>query len=565
MLIDEIQAILTEALSAARESGKLPAVELPEPAVEHPKQAQHGDFSTNVALVTASTVRKETGDKSNPREIAQAIADLIPIDGLIEEVSLAGPGFINLRLSPAYLQQQIPKIVDAGPDFGAIDRGQGARWQVEFVSSNPTGPLHYGGARNAVLGDTFSNVLDAAGYDVSREFYVNDMGRQIDLFVQTLFARYLQVHGQEAEVPEGGYQGDYMLDYARKLSEKEGARFLEMEPAQASQELRDIGLQLVLDDLADELKLIGVEFDCWFSEASLHEDGLVDELLERLSEKDLIVDRDGARWFRASRYPRNEKDEVVVKSDGAPTYFASDIAYHYNKFVQRGFDRVVNVWAVDHQGHVPRMAAIMQALDLDPDRLIILLYNLVKLIRDGREVKMSKRSGDFLTLREVVEEVGPDAVRFMLLTRSPEAPIEFDLDLAIEQSDENPVYYVQYSHARISSILAKATAEGFDASQRNFDDVDLTLLVDPAELNLVRKMLELEEQIDFAVEKLSPHNLTHYARDLASVFNRFYRDCRVVDEQNPELTRARLALCIAAQVALRRVLTLLGLQTPETM
>lgn len=567
MLRDQIREIISAAVDAAKSAGQLPPVAIETPAIERPKQAEHGDFSTNIALVTAAAVKKATGEKANPRQIAQAIVEHIPLSGLVGAVELAGPGFINIRLSEGWLQQQVPVIIHAGAELGRIQRGAGQKWQVEYVSANPTGPLHYGGARNAVLGDTLANVLDAAGYTVQREFYVNDAGNQFDLFVQSLYARYLQLHGQEAPLPDGGYQGEYMLDYARQVQAEVGDSLLSLPRSAALRELREKGRAIVLADLQDELGLIGVRFDRWFSEQSLYDEGLVEQLLSELTEKGHIGEWDGARWFLAGNFPKNDKDEVVVRTNGIPTYFASDIAYHYDKFVRRGFDRVVNIWAVDHQGHVPRMGAIMAALGLDPERLVIVLYGLVKLLRDGQEVKMSKRSGDFLTLREVAEDVGADAVRFMLLTRSPESSIDFDLNLAVEQKNDNPVYYVQYGHARICSILGKAEGEGFaaDGAARSGDEEALALLTHPLELDLIRKILELEEQIDLAVDKLSPHNLTHYALELARIFSGFYEKCRVVDGEYPQQTRARLLLSLAVRNALARVLGLMGMSAPETM
>lgn len=567
MLRDQIQEIISAAVDAAKGAGQLPDVPIAAPSIERPKQAEHGDFSTNIALITASAVKQATGEKANPRQIAQAIVSHIPVDGLICAVELAGPGFINIRLSEPWLQSQVRAIIDAGGSLGRIDRGAGQRWQVEFVSANPTGPLHYGGARNAVLGDALASVLEAAGYEVQREFYVNDVGNQLDLFARTLHARYLQLQGQDVALPEDGYQGEYMIGYAQQIQTEVGDSYLSMPLAQVLKDLRTRGLAIVLADLQDELGLIGVSYDRWFSEQSLHDEGLVEQVLSDLKQKGDIGEWDGAHWFLASKYPKNEKDEVVVKTNGMPTYFASDIAYHYDKFVRRGFDRVVNVWAVDHQGHVPRMAAIMAALGLDPERLVIVLYNLVKLVRDGHEVKMSKRSGDFLTLREVVEEVGADAVRFLLLTRGPESGIDFDLALAVEQKNENPVYYVQMNHARICSILVRAADEGMVASQsaQPGDEAALALLTHPMEFSLIRKILELEEQIDFAVEKLSPHNLTYYALELARSFSVFYDQCHVLKAETPELARARLLLCWAARTALARVLGLMGMSAPESM
>lgn len=567
MVKDSIRSLVAAAVAAAQADGSLPPFELNEIDIARPKQAGHGDYSSNVAMVAAAAVRKASGEKVVPRQIAEAIVHHLPTGGLIDHVELAGPGFINFWLAQRWIQDQILEMLAAGPDVGAINRGQGQRWQVEFVSANPVGPIHYGGARNAVLGDALANVLTAAGYSVQREFYVNDGGKQFQLFAESLFARYAQLLGQDVPVPEGGYPGDYVFDYARQIIVEQGDRFLQMPRAEAVEQIKPLGRAIVLADIEAELRRIGVEFDNWFSEKSLYDEGLVEQSLAYLDRRGELVRRDGAVWFAASRYPKNEKDEVVVRSNGVPTYLAGDIAYHYDKFIRRKFDRVVNVWAVDHQGHVPRMAAIMQAFGLDPDRLVILMYDLVKLIRDGQEVKLSKRAGNLLTIDDVVDEVGADAIRFNLLTRSPESTIEFDLDLAVEQSNENPVYYVQYSHARICSILARAREEGFavDARPAGPEAAGLHLLTHPSELALLRKMLELEEQIELAVEKLSPHNLTHYALELARTFNAFYRDCKVVDPGQPQLSAARLLLCRACQAVLARVLGLIGVTAPESM
>ena len=575
MIRDQIRQIVTEAIASAQLSGNLPPIEFPPVEIQRPNQPEHGDYSSNVALLAASAVRKATGEKANPRQIAQAVAEEIDPGELVGSVDLAGPGFINVRLNDRWLQQSVLAIIEQGNDFGAIDKGVGQRWQVEYVSANPTGPLHYGGGRNAVLGDTLANLLEAAGYEVQREFYVNDGGTQIQLFIESLYVCYLQLCEEQdglpernLEIPEGGYQGAYLHDYAKLVREQVGDRLAHLDREEAVAELRQIGREIVVNDIKEELDELGVTFDRWFSEQSLYDEGLVDRLLEELSGKGEVIGRDGARWFLASKYPGNEKDEVVVRSNGAPTYFASDIAYHYDKFIRRKFDRVINVWAVDHQGHIPRMGAVMRALDVDPDRLVILLYNLVKLIRDGQEVKMSKRSGDFLTVREVVEEVGPDAVRFMLLTTGPERNIDFDMSLAVQRRNENRVFYVQYGHARICSLIQRASQNGYPNPEEMPEDASeiVSLLTDPAELTLVRRMLEMEEQIELAVERLSPHNLTYYAEDLTKTFSVFYENCQVLhSEVPPQLARARLILILAARTALSRVLKLMGMSAPEAM
>ena len=583
MIRDQIRQAVIDAVAAAQARGKLPKIDLPPVEIHRPNQPEHGDYSCNIALLASSAVRKATGRKANPRQIAQSIVDHIPNGDLsgngaftpIGSAELAGPGFINIRLDERWLQGQALKIIAAGTSFGSIDKGAGQRWQVEYVSANPTGPLHYGGGRNAVLGDTLANLLEAAGYKVQREFYVNDSGAQFQLFIESLYACYVQRFAAEdgaptrqAEIPEGGYQGAYLHDYAEAVKEREGDRYLRMEPEAAIDAMRATGREIVLQDLEEELTGLGVTFDRWFSERSLYDEGLVESLLTQLTQEGEVIERDGAHWFLASRYPGNEKDEVVIRSNGAPTYFASDIAYHYDKFARRKFDKVINVWAVDHQGHVPRMAAVMRALNVDPERLVILLYNLVKLIRDGQEVKMSKRSGDLLTVREVVDEVGPDAVRFMLLTTGPERSVEFDMSLAVQRKNENRVFYVQYGHARICSLIRKAAQSGFGRPDEIPDDAaeTVTLLTHPAELNLIRKMLEMEEQIELAVERLSPHNLTYYAEDLTKAFSAFYENCQVLHSGvPPRLARARLLLCLAARTALSRVLHLMGMTAPEAM
>jgi arginyl-tRNA synthetase len=561
MIRDQIKQVIEQALAAAQADGQLPEIEQPAIEVLRPKQAGHGDYSTNVAMVTAAALRK-SGAPSNPRAIAEIIAAHIPADGLVGRVEIAGPGFINIHLAERWLQQQVNAIVAAGDAFGAIDIGRGAYWQVEYLSANPTGPVHYGGARNAVLGDSLANVLEAAGYRVQREFYVNDAGNQFNIFAATLYARYAQLLGRDEAIPEDGYAGEYMIGYAQAIVERCGDRFLYMDRNAAIGELKELSKELVLASLQSEVSKLGIRYDRWFSEQSLYDSGLVYEVLDKLRARGDIGERDGATWFLASKYPKVDKDEVVIRSNGMPTYFASDIAYHYDKFVVRGFDHVVNIWGVDHQGHVPRMAAVMAALGLDPSRLTIVLHGLVKLIRNGEEVKLSKRRGALITIGDVVDEVGADAVRFNLLTRGPESTIEFDLDLAAQASWDNPVCYVQYSHARICSLLSNAESKGLNLQPES----DLSsLLTHEVEIALIKKILELEEQIELAVEKLSPHNLTHYATDLAKAFNAFYRDCRVVDSAEPTLSAARLQLSQAARIGLKNTLTLLGISAPESM
>jgi len=432
---------------------------------------------------------------------------------------------------------------------------------VEYVSANPTGPLHVGSGRNAVVGDAVANVLAAAGYQVQREYYVNDAGTQMGLFGETLYARYAQALGRPDPMPEGGYQGAYMAEMGQRFAQEHGTKFLEMDHAQGVTALTDLGLAHLVDSIRTDLALMGVNFDRWFSERTLYQDGTFEHVLAILRQNNYVEERDGAVWFKATDLG-GDKDEVIVRSGGAPGYFASDIAYHYDKFVRRGFDWVIDVWGADHQGHVPRMKVMMQALGLDPQRLSIILYQLVTLKRSGEIVRLSKRTGDIITLREVAEDVGADAVRFVLLSRSAESQMDFDLDLAKKQTPENPVFYVQYAHARIASILRVAEERGFTTQQG-----DVSLLTHPAELTLIRRMLNLPTIIEMAATNLAPHHLAPYAQDLAAQFHAFYRDCRVVSSEpaDRELTLARLKLARAAKIVLAKTLHLMGMTAPEQM
>lgn len=534
--------------------------------VMRPKREGLGDFSTNVAMTLAAQLRKQ-GIVLSPRDLAERILGLWQTKSLLSEKSIAGPGFINLTVDPDWFRVQTARLLNFPDEVGRLELGQGKSYQVEFVSANPTGPLHFGGARNAVLGDTISRLLEAAGYEVQREFYVNDAGSRFDVFVESLLVAYLSLHGQEAEDPVDGYKGNYMQAYARKLAAREGQRFVNAPLQEVLPLLRPIALDIVLADVRDEVSLIGIEFDRWFSEQSLHDAGEVQESIERLSEVGATYEKDGALWFAASRYEGMDQDIVLVRSSGAPTYFAADVAYHRDKLEKRGFDKAIDVWSVDHQGHVPRMKALMQALGFAPDRLHIVLYDLVKLAREGIELTMSKRSGQFLTLREVVAEVSADAVRFMLLTRAPESVIEFDLVEAKAQNQDNPVYFVQYSHARLCSILVRAVEAGLEVPTEESEVRELVQihLRHKAEIALMKVLLNLEEELEMAVCRLSPHNLTYFAVRIASAINVFYRDCRVLDEKQLAVSKGRLLLCKAARTVLARVLFLLGVQAPETM
>jgi arginyl-tRNA synthetase len=553
LIKNRLRDIFTEAIRSAQAAGDLPEYELPEIVLDHPKQAEHGDFATPIAMQSAKLARKA------PMQIAEVILSHFPATDMVAHAETAPPGFINLSLDNGWLMQQVETILAAGEHYGEVDIGKGKRTQVEFVSVNPTGPLHVGSARNAVLGDTLARVLAAAGYDVFREYYINDRGTQFGNFAATAYVRYAQALGQDEAMPEDGYHGQYMVELGQQLAEEHGSRFLEMLREEATEEVGEIALDSTVAGLRADLEMIGIVYDSWFSERSLYEDDTFDKVMQMLRDAGVVAERDGAVWFTATDMGA-DKDEVLVRSDGLPGYFASDVAYHYNKFVTRGFEWVIDVWGADHQGHVPRMKDMMRCLDLDPERLTLLIYQLVTLKRGGEAVRLSKRTGDVITLREVAEEVGPDAVRFFLLSRAAESQMDFDLELAKQESSENPVYYVQYGHARIASVLRK----GCDI---DYSDGDVSLLSHPMELALIRQMLRLPEVIEMAAERLAPHHLTYYATELASSFHAFYRDCRVVSTipGDEEITRARLKLAATSKLVLARVLTVMGMNAPESM
>lgn len=566
-LPDRLAQLLAQGIAAAQTAGDLPVFAAPLPVVTRPRQSDKGDFSSAIALQLNRSVNEALAAAGRPTltplQIAAAIARHLPADPCLARVEVAPPGFLNLFVAADWLAQQVEAIVRQGPAYYHTDLGQGARVQVEFVSANPTGPLHFGGARNAAIGDTLARLLSACGYQVQREYYINDRGAQVDTFAATLWRRYQQLHGLDVSIPPDGYPGAYMIGYARAIQAEHGDSLLALSEAEAIPVFRRLGLALVQAELADDLAQMGVFFDEWFSEQSLYDRSVFARVRAILEAQGDLYEKDGALWFRASRYlPKSDRDEVFLRSNGEPGYYASDIAYHYHKFIIRGFDWVIDVWAVDHQNQAARMPAMLLALGIDPKRLSIVLYDLVTLKRGGVEVKISKRSGELITMREVLDEVGSDAARFFLLSHSNEARIDFDLDLAVAQNAENPVYYVQYAHARVASILRKAAAQGLSS-----EGADLSLLNHPAELTLLRKMLQLGEVILEAVRHLAPHHLPHYALDLARTFTAFYDTCRVIssDPADAELTRARLRLVEAVKITLAHVLELMGMTAPETM
>jgi arginyl-tRNA synthetase len=548
----EIARLVAEAAARAQEAGDLPAIALPDVTVEHPAHEEHGDYAVSLPLKLARAAR------NSPIAIAEAIAKHVSPGDTLAEVSVAAPGFINFRLSDGWLARQVEEVLVQGPRFGDVPLGDGQRVQVEFVSANPVGPLHVGAGRGLAIGDTLAGVLAAAGHEAEREYLINDAGTQTETFAATLYARYEQLFGREVEIPEGGYPGHYMIDLAEELRAEHGEALLAPPEGGWPPQLHDLGVQKMLSVIRDDLAAINVHYDVWFSEKSLYSSGTFERMMGVLRDRGYLVEREGAVWFAASQLGQ-EKDHVLIRSNGKPTYLASDLAYHYDKFFLRSFQRVVEVWGADHQGHVAAIRAGATALGIDAEALDIIIHQLVTLTRGGDIVRLSKRTGEIITLREVVDEVGPDACRYFFLARAADSHMDFDLELAQRQSVENPVYYVQYAHARVAGILMFAAERSID-----YADGDVSLLTHPAEMALVRKMLLLPELVEGIARTLEPHHLPHYAVELATVFHDFYEKCRVVSDDEP-LTKARLKLVAACKTALARTLALMGVSAPERM
>ena len=552
MLKYKLAELLIQATNEAQKSGKLPSVTLPEVIMEHPQNPEHGDYASSLPLKLARAIG------SNPLAIAKDIVASISPASEVERVVVAPPGFINFALSAGWLAGQVSSILQAGESYGNIEIGNGRRVQIEFVSVNPTGPLHVGHGRGAILGSTLANALTAAGYLVEKEYYINDAGSQIGAFYRSLYARYQQCQNKEAAMPEDGYHGQYMVELAKEIAAQQGDKFLNLSETETIERLGQLGLEKMVSQIRSDLERLGVTFDVWFSERSLYENGQYDEAMSLLKQGGHISEKEGATWF-VSTALGEDKDNVVIRSDGSPTYFATDIAYHYDKFLKRKFDSVINIWGADHMGHVSRMKAVVGALGIDPEQLKVIISQMVTLRRGGEIVRVSKRSGDIITLRELVDEVGADVCRFFFLSRSADSQMDFDLELAKKQSADNPVYYVQYAHARIASILRLAQEKGIDCR-----DGDVSLLTTEPELSLIRKMLLLPELVETIAATLEPHHLTYYAQDLATTFHSFYKQCRVVSSDE-SLTRARLKLVEAAKTVLSRTLHLMGMTAPERM
>ncbi len=555
ILRNVIADILEQATQNAQKDGALPRASQIDVTVERPQSRDHGDFATSLPLKLAKSMRM------NPVDIATQIVRFIVPQNPLKDVWIEAPGFINFSLSPEWLSTQVQKILDEAELFGNIPLGNEEQIQVEFVSVNPTGPIHVGHARGAVLGDTLANILEAASYQVTREYYFNDAGNQMINFYDSLFARYKQSLGEQESMPESGYMGQYMIDMAAKLSAIHGDKFLPNQSEDGKQKLGQIGLDLMLMGIKDNLNRLRVNFDVWFKEHTLFEQGQYDKAINSLRDGGYLVIRDGATWLSSTALGE-DKDNVLIRGNGMPTYFAADIAYHYNKFLEREFSRVINIWGADHQGHISRMKTAIQALGVEPDRLTIITHQMIAVKSNGQSLRASKRTGDIITLEEILDEVGADACRYFFLARSPESQMEFDLNLAKKESSENPVYYIQYAHARTASILQLARDNNID-----YTDGDVSLLTDPAEQSLVNKMLTLPELIESMAKNLEPHHMPHFSQELATSFHWFYQQCRVIssDNEDLEITKARLKLVEASGNVLRKCLSLMGMTAPVSM
>jgi len=550
-----IQEIIQKAAQTAHRRGVLPSAPLPEIAIEEPRIEAHGDFSTNIALVMAAA------QKMPPRKVAETILKYLEDpDDVIAKTEIAGPGFINIFVKPASWLPVLRAVHEQDAAYGAADIGQGKPIQVEFVSANPTGPLHVGHGRGAAVGDSVANILSFCGYSVQREYYINDSGRQIRTLGRSVFLRYQQLFGQQIAFPQDCYQGDYIVDIAAEIKAAKGAGLLDEGDNKAIAYCARYAADKILAGIKEDLGAFGVFHDNWFSEQSLFDSGEVDRVISDFRQKEIIYAKDDALWFNTSRFG-DEKDRVVVRNNGLTTYFASDIAYHHDKF-ERGFERVIDVWGADHHGYIPRLTASIEASGYSRDRFKVILVQLVNLLRAGEPVAMSTRSGEFVTLKDVVDEVGRDAARFIFLTRHYESPLDFDLELAKQKTNDNPVYYVQYVHARISSILRKGSEKGIDSVA--WDETAAGRLTEPEEIQLMKALARYPETVASSAAYLEPHRITFYLMTLASFFHAYYNKHRVL-EDDPVLSCGRLYLVTAVQKVIRNGLALLGVSAPDTM
>ncbi|EHM10274.1 arginyl-tRNA synthetase [Thermanaerovibrio velox DSM 12556] len=558
--MEEIKLSLEEKIrSIIGEMSQAKGVEIPEKAkiyLERPKREGQGDWACSAALQLGKVFGL------SPRDLAQQVADRLAGDPLVSSVEVAGPGFINMTLSQDWIGDLIKKVLEAGPDYGRVSDGGGKKVQVEFVSANPTGPLHMGHGRGAAVGDITSSILSYAGWQVEREYYINDAGLQMELLGRSARSRYFELLGRpdEAPFPEDGYHGDYIMDIANEILEEKGTSLADMPEEEAVPIFTDLAYEKVLRWIKRDLEDFGLKFDVWFSERSLYVGDQVERTIEALKARGYAYEADGAVWFKSTAFG-DEKDRVLIRSNGAPTYFMSDVVYHKNKY-DRGFDLVIDVWGADHHGYIPRMKSAVAAMGRDPEDLQVLLIQFVTLLRDGEPVSMSKRAGAFVTLRDVMDEVGVDATRFFFVMRRCDSHLDFDLELAKRASSDNPVYYIQYAHARMCSIERESEARGLE--KPSVKDLDPGLFKLPEEVRLATVIAKFPEEIRKAARDLAPHRMAYYAQELSEAFHSFYNVARIIGEEEP-LRRNRTLLMEAARVTLRNVLGILGVKAPERM
>ena len=553
----ELKNIIEQAVKKAVSNGALPEAEMPQFNIEKPANKDNGDYSTNVAMAGARAFKKA------PRMIAEAIASCIDLDGTaFDRVEIAGPGFMNFFLSQQFYSNVLKDVFSCGKDYGKSDYGQGKRVLVEFVSANPTGPMHIGNARGGAIGDCLASVLDWAGFSVNREFYVNDAGNQIEKFATSLEVRYLQHYDPSIELPEAADHGQDIVEHAENFIKEYGDKYVNADSKERRKALVDFALPKNIAGLERDLGRYRITYDKWFRESTLHNDGSVQRVIDALKEKGVTYEQDGALWFKASEYG-NDKDIVLVRANGLPTYIVPDIAYHYNKLVTRGYDKAIDVLGADHHGYVPRMKAALTALGLDASRLDCVIMQMVRLVREGETIKLSKRSGKAITLNTLIDEVPLDAARFFFNLREPNSHFDFDLELAAKQSSENPVYYVQYAHARICSIIKKAQEQGVELKTPSDDE--LALLSSKEEKDLIRHLSLLTDEIVSAAKSYDPAKITHYVIELATLFHKFYNAQRVMLDDNEGLMQARLFLCKAVKDTIYNILTMLKITAPEVM
>ena len=546
---------LLQALDSAIKNGELPPTQVSDAAIERPQNTHHGDFASSLPLKLAREM------KMSPMTIGKILSNHIPEQGIIGESQIAPPGFVNLKLDSQWLLSQIHQIRYLKNSFGNLDVEEKKKIQIEYVSANPTGRLHIAHARGAVIGSALAKLLKAAGHTVEEEYYLNDAGNQIDKFNKSLLTRYKQIAGLEIDLPEDAYPGEDIIDVAKSVWDDEGDRYLRLDEDEAEESIGTKGIPKMIDGIKEDLESLRIKFDEWFSETSLYTQGEFETCMQLLNDKGFTTDRDGATWLESTKLGE-DKDNVLIRTSGTPTYFASDIAYHYNKFDQRNFTEVIDVWGADHQGQIGRLRSALDALGIDSKKLKIIVVQMVRFKKGETSEKLSKRKGNVIPLIDLVDEIGADACRFLFLSRSNESQLEFDLDLAKKQSSENPVYYVQYGHARICSILRLAKERDIE-----FSDGDVSILGDPTELSLINKMLELPDVIETSVENLEAHHLPHYSMELATAFHTFYQNCRVVSSKKSDLptTKARLLLVDSARLVLGRCLDLMSMNAPDEM